>query len=174
MLSVFATTTVVAWAPEQAPASLQLEIERRGTVVIKLYTKEAPNTTAQIMRLAKSGFYDGQRFFRVIRSPRPYLVQTGDPLSKDASKLDDRQMGAGGSGTRVKYENSGFPNEEGAVGLSTQPNDRDSGDSQFYILLGNARFLDGNYTVFGKVTKGMDVVKAIEKGDRIASARITN
>jgi cyclophilin family peptidyl-prolyl cis-trans isomerase len=80
-------------------------------------------------------------------------------------------MGSGGSGARVPYEDSGLPNDTGYVGLSTLPRDRDSGDSQFYILLGPSRFLDGQYTVFGRVTQGMDVVRSIQLGDRITSIR---
>ncbi len=73
----------------------------------------------------------------------------------------------------MPFEESGLVNDAGAVGLSTMPGDRDSGDSQFYILLGAARFLDGQYTVFGQVERGMDVVQAIQLGDRIGSVRIT-
>lgn len=149
-----------------------IEVAGRGTVQIKLHTKEAPKTTAQIIRLAQNGFYNGQRFFKVDKSPKPFLVQTGDPASKDAANLNKPTMGSGGSGTKVAYEDSGFANEKGAVGLSTMPNDRDSGDSQFYILLGNFPFLNGSYTVFGKVVSGMDVVEKIERGDVITSVKI--
>ncbi|MBX3117699.1 MAG: peptidylprolyl isomerase [Fimbriimonadaceae bacterium] len=161
-----------AYQPKQGETIMVVEVAGRGTVHIKLHTKEAPNTTAQIMRLAQNGFYNGQRFFKVDKSPKPFLVQTGDPASKDASNLDKPTMGSGGSGTKVAYEDSGFANQEGSVGLSTKPNDRDSGDSQFYILLGNFPFLDGSYTVFGKVVSGMDVVKKIERGDVISSVKI--
>lgn len=156
----------------RGPTLLRLEIEARGNVDILLHTAEAPKTTAHIAALVERGFYNGQRFFKVVTSPRPYLVQTGDPASRDATKLDDPTMGTGGSGTKVPYESSGFSNVMGAVGLSTPPNDRNGGDSQFYILLDNAKFLDGSYTVFGKVQSGMDVVKSIRKGDKIVAARI--
>lgn len=149
-----------------------LDIAGRGSVYIKLHTKEAPKTTSQIIRLVQNGFYNGQRFFKVDKSPKPFLVQTGDPASRDAGNIGKPTLGTGGSGTRVAYEDSGFLNETGAVGLSTMPNNRDSGDSQFYILLGNFPFLDGSYTVFGKVVQGMDVVNRIERGDVITSARI--
>lgn len=148
-----------------------LDIQGRGQVSILLYVNEAPKTTAQIIRLAQSGFYNGQKFFKVVKQPKPFLIQTGDPNSK-SKPADDASLGKGGSGSRVPYENSGFPNVEGAVGLSTLPNDRDSGDSQFYILLGAARFLDGSYTVFGKVVAGMDVVRGVELGDKVTSATI--
>lgn len=151
---------------------LQLEVEGRGTIVIRLHTKEAPKTTAHISQLAKSGFYNGQRFFEVIKSPRPYLVRLGDPLSKDASKLDDPKMGTGGSGKKITFENSGFTHDTGAVGLATFRDDKNSGDSQFYIMLAPHKFLDGQYTVFGKVVDGMDVVNRIQKGDLVVTAKI--
>ena len=148
-----------------------LDIEGRGQVAILLYTKEAPKTTSQIMRLVQQGFYNGQKFFKVVKEPKPFLIRTGDPASKSKS-TNDPDLGTGGSGSRIPFEDSGFPNVEGAVGLSTLPKDRDSGDSQFHILLGPARFLDGSYTVFGKVVAGMDVVRAVELGDRVTSATI--
>jgi cyclophilin family peptidyl-prolyl cis-trans isomerase len=150
---------------------LRIEIENRGEVWIKLHTKEAPRTTSRIIELVEQGFYDGQRFFLVAKSPRPFLIRTGDPLSKDASQLDSEKMGTGGTGQKIPFEDSGFSNRTGAVGLATLPNDKNSGDSQFYILLGDYPFLDGSYTVFGQVIQGMDVVNKVEKGDRIT--RIT-
>lgn len=150
---------------------LVLEIESRGQVAILLHTAQAPKTTAQIIKLAQQGFYNGQKFFKVIKQPKPFLIRTGDPASK-SKPSSDSSLGSGGSGSNVPFENSGFPNVEGAVGLSTLANDRDSGDSQFHILLGPASFLDGSYTVFGKVVSGMDVVRAVVLGDKVTSATI--
>lgn len=157
--------------PQPGQTLLVLDIQNRGQVTILLHTKEAPKATAQIARLASQGFYNGQKFFKVVKDPRPFLIQTGDPGSK-TKPPEDPSLGTGGSGTKVPYEDSGFPNAEGAVGLSTLPNDRDSGDSQFYILLGPARFLDGSYTVFGKVVAGMETVRAVQLGDKVTSATI--
>jgi cyclophilin family peptidyl-prolyl cis-trans isomerase len=161
-----------SYMPQPGEAILKLEIEARGTVFIKLYTKEAPKTTGHIMSLTRQGFYNGQRFFRVVREPRPYLIALGDPTSKDAGKLDSPNIGQQGSGARVAYEETGLKNEAGAVGLSTLPKDKNSGDSQFYILLAPSRFLDGNYTVFGRVVAGMDVLNKIQKGDLVVRATI--
>lgn len=172
LLSVAGLAIAQSYSPKQSETVLRVDVDGRGSIFIKLHTKEAPKTTAQIIRLARGGFYDGQRAFKVVKSPRPYLVQIGDPLSKDASKLDDPKMGSGGSGTKVAYEDSGFSNEEGAVGLAAPPNDRNGGDSQFYMLLGDYKFLDGSYTVFGKVVAGMDVLKKIERGDVITSVKV--
>lgn len=172
---IFSVLSLVAFGQAFRPAAgqtaLVLEIEGRGQVVITLHTKEAPKTTAQIIKLAQQGFYNGQKFFKVVKQPKPFLIQTGDPASK-SKPANDPSLGSGGSGSSVPYENSGFPNVEGAVGLSTLPRDRDSGDSQFYVLLGPAKFLDGSYTVFGKVVSGMDVVRAVELGDKVTSATI--
>ena len=161
---LLALCTLALAACANADATMRVTVAGKGAFTITLYTDKAPKTTAQIIRLARSGFYDGQRFHIAIHSPRPYRVQVGDPGSKDG---DIDSAGSGGSGSTVPYEETGLPNVAGAVGLSHIPDDKNSGDSQFYVLLGSARFLDGNYTVFGKVTDGMDVVEKIEKGDRI-------
>lgn len=173
LLGVFVATLAFgqAFRPAAGQTALVLDIQKRGQIVILLHTDKAPKTTAQVIRLAQSGFYNGQKFFKVVKEPRPFLIQTGDPASR-TKPMGDSSLGTGGSGTKVPYEDSGFANEPGAVGLSTLPNDRDSGDSQFYILLGPARFLDGSYTVFGKVVSGMDVVRAVELGDLVTSATI--
>lgn len=161
------------YKPHAGETALKMEIEGRGTVWIRLLTKQAPKTTEHIVRLAKNGFYDNQRFHRADRTPKPYLVQVGDPGSKNGN-IDDLSIGSGGSGARIPYEDSGMPNVAGAVGLARIVEDKESGDSQFYILLGVSKFLDGRYTVFGNVVSGMDVVKRIERGDRIVSVSVVN
>lgn len=161
-----------SYSPRAGETVMKITVEGRGNVFIRLFTDRAPKATAQIIRLARSGFYDGQRFHRVIRSPKPYLVQIGDPASKSKS-VDDPSMGQGGSGNRIAYEDTGIPNERGSVGLAADPQDRNSGDSQFYILLDKQRFLDGKYTVFGQVVgDSMNVVDRIAKGDRVSSVQI--
>ena len=158
-------------APKAGETILRLSIESRGVVSILLHTRSAPKTTARIIQLAEQKFYDGQRFFKVMKSPKPFLVQIGDPMTKEAG-ADLTKAGAGGTGTTVPFEDSGNPNVLGAVGLAAKPDNRDSGDSQFYILLGPSRFLDGQHTVFGQVVGGIEVLKRIELGDRITSATI--
>lgn len=148
----------------QADTLMRVSVEGKGSFSVLLYTDKAPKTTAHLIKLVKSGFYDGLRFHIATHSPRPYTIQVGDPASRSG---DINSAGSGGSGTTVPYEETGMPNVAGAVGLSAAPGDKNSGDSQFYVLLGPARFLDGNYTVFGKVVDGMDVCNKVEKGDRI-------
>jgi cyclophilin family peptidyl-prolyl cis-trans isomerase len=166
-----AGATGQAYRPKPGETILQLVIAGKGEVNILLNTTAAPRITSRIIELTRSGFYNGQRFFRVEKSPKPFLVQIGDPSSR-TKDINDPTLGSGGTGVRIPYEETGMPNVEGAVGLSTLPRDRDSGDCQFYILLGPARFLDGNYPVFGQVVQGMDVVRKIELGDTVTSATI--
>jgi cyclophilin family peptidyl-prolyl cis-trans isomerase len=159
------------YKPKQGETVMRMTLESGATVDILLYTKEAPKTTGHIIGLVEKKFYDNQRFFRVVKEPRPFLVQFGDPGSKTKA-MDDRSLGTGGSGTRIPFEDTGFDNVTGAVGLATQNQDRDSGDSQFYILLANSRFLNGTATVFGKVVFGMDTVNRIALGDKVTSVAI--
>ncbi len=171
VLSVAVALAIGQYSPKPGETVMKIAVEGRGNVFIKLHTKEAPKATAQIIALANDKFYDGQKVFRAEKTPRPFMIQMGDPLTK-TKDVDDPTIGSGGSGKKVAYEDSGFSNDEGAVGLAAIPGDRNSGDSQFYILLTRARFLDGNYTVFGQVVHGMDVVKKIERGDRITNVTI--
>lgn len=168
---VLALLAVLSWGqsyvPKPGETVMKIAVEGRGNIFVRLHTRQAPTITGHIQRLARQGFYDGQRFHRVVRSPRPYLVQVGDPASK--TRLDDQMDG--GSGGSVPYENSGFRNTTGAVGLRMDTTTR-TGDSQFYILLADQSILDDKYPVFGQVVEGMDVVKRIERGDRIVSVTI--
>jgi len=173
LLLVWVATMAFAqdYRPKSGESVLRVAVDGRGVIFIKLHTKEAPKTTARIMQLAKSGFYDGQKFFRVEKSPRPFLAQVGDPGSR-SKPMDDPSLGSGGSGQKIPFEDSGYPNVAGAVGLSALPDNRDSGDSQFYMLMGTFRFLDGQYTVFGQIVQGLDVLRKIEKGDRVTAVTV--
>lgn len=148
-------------------SAVRMEIEGRGAFTMTLASAEAPNTSRKILELARSGFYDGIRFHRVVAG---FVAQAGDPKTK-AMPLDSPGIGSGGSGTTVSFEQSLLTHEDGAVGLA-RSNDPDSGDSQFYICLGPHHELDRNYVVFGKVTDGMDVVRAIAIGDKIVSVTV--
>jgi len=160
-----------SYTPHAGETVIKVAIEGRGNIFIQLFTDKAPKTCAHILQLVNNRFYDGQKVFRAEKSPRPYAIQLGDPLTKTKS-VDDPDIGTGGSGTKVAYEETGLPNEDGYVGLSTIPGDKNSGDSQFYILMSRSRFLDGNYTVFGRVVAGLPVVKSVEKGDRVVSISV--
>lgn len=178
VLVVLAVTfsVVGAWAQDYTPKSgetvMKVAIEGRGNLFIKLFTAEAPKATNHVMGLVRKNFYNGQRIFRVDRSPKPFLIQLGAPGSRSKG-MDDPTLLSEGTGSRVAFEDSGFLHDQaGRVGLSAQPGDRDSGDAQFHILLGPSRFLDGNYTVFGQVVGGLGLLSKIEKGDRIVSVTL--
>lgn len=158
----------IAWAQD---ARIVFKIENKGEFTITLNSKAAPRTCAHILSLVNRGFYDGLRFHRAEKKPKPFLVQVGDPSTRNSDPVADGQF-RGGSGGGIGKEESGLQNELGAVGLASIPEEGILGDSQFYILLSPAKFLDGKYTVFGKVTSGMQVVQSIEKGDRITSAKV--
>lgn len=171
LLVAIAALSFGQYKPKPGETVMRMSLESGSTVDILLYTKEAPKTTTHIINLVEKKFYDGQKFFRVVKEPRPFLVQFGDPGSKTKA-MDDKSLGTGGSGTRIAFEDSGFDNVTGAVGLATQNQDRDSGDSQFYILLANSRFLNGTATVFGKVVSDMAAVNRIALGDKVTSVAI--
>lgn len=154
-----------AYKPKRGETDVVLEVQGKGTVYIQLFTKEAPKTTARIVKLVHDGFYNGLRFHKVEKTPKPYLVQIGDPQSKTGD-LDNLPVAAD-TPDDLPYEESGHQNVEGAVGLA-----RGFGGTQFYIAIGTDKFLDGHYTVFGQVVSGMDVVKRIELGDRVTTATI--
>lgn len=166
-LCIAALAAAQTYSPRAGETVLRLAVEGRGDIFIRLNTSGAPRITSRIAALARSGFYNGQRFHRVVKSPKPYLVQVGDPASR--SKLEDSMTG--GSGTKLGFEDSGMRNTAGAVGLAADPNTK-QGDSQFYILLADQTFLDGKYPVFGQVVAGMEIVRKIERGDKIVSATI--
>jgi peptidylprolyl isomerase len=123
---------------------------RTGTVIIEMRPDLAPNHVARIKELTRQGFYDGLVFHRVIEG---FMAQTGDP----------RGDGTGGSGQNIDAEFTNTPFERGTVGMARSQNPN-SGDSQFYIMFERSPHLDGQYTVWGQVTEGMDHVDRIKKG----------
>jgi peptidyl-prolyl cis-trans isomerase B (cyclophilin B) len=117
-----------------------------GTMVVQFWTDAAPNTIANFKKLAEKGFYDGTCFHRVIKG---FMIQGGDPLTKDPAKED--AWGTGGPGYQVKAEFNDHPHLRGVI----------SAGSQFFICHGNPSFLDHQYTTFGKLIKGDDVLEKI-------------
>lgn len=122
-----------------------------GRVVIELLPDLAPNHVARIKELARQGFYDGIVFHRVIDG---FMAQTGDPTG----------TGRGGSGQKLDSEFSAENHQRGIVSMA-RSQDPNSADSQFFIVFDDASFLDGQYTVWGRVTEGMEFVDNIKKGD---------
>jgi peptidyl-prolyl cis-trans isomerase B (cyclophilin B) len=126
-----------------------------GTMVIEFWPDAAPNTIANFKKLASQGFYDGTAFHRVIKG---FMIQGGDPLTKDASKED--MWGTGGPGYQIKAEFNDHSHVRGVISMA-RSNDPDSAGSQFFICDGNPTFLDHQYTAFGKLIKGDDVLTKI-------------
>src|SRR5204863_5048031 len=137
----------------------------KGTMRAELYDKEAPNTVANFEKLANSGFYDGTKFHRVIAN---FMVQGGDPYSKTGKG----RVGSGGPGYTTKCETQKNVHKHVAGTLSMDHAGKDTGGSQFFICHTPQAHLDGVHTVFGQVTKGMDVVSAIKQNDQVTSIRV--
>jgi peptidylprolyl isomerase len=125
----------------------------KGKVVIEMRPDLAPGHVARIKELVKDGFYDGIVFHRVIDG---FMAQTGCPHG----------TGTGGSGKKLKAEFNAEPHVRGIVSMARASNP-DSGDSQFFICLDDARFLDKQYTVWGKVIEGMENVDKIKRGEPV-------
>lgn len=138
----------------------------KGTIVAELFDIEVPNTVANFEKLANSQFYDGTRFHRVIRD---FMIQGGDPLSRDPGNA---RVGTGGPGYKIKCETDRNTHKHVAGTLSMAHAGKDTGGSQFFICHGPQRHLDGVHTVFGQVTKGMDVVLEIKQNDVVHSIRV--
>ena len=130
-----------------------------GNIGIELDGTEAPLTVGNFVALTKSGFYDGTTFHRIINNP-PFMIQGGDPLSKDQNNR--AMMGTGGPGYQFKDEFNSLKLVRGSLAMANSgPN---SNGSQFFIVTAEATpWLDGKHTNFGKITSGMDVIDNIAK-----------
>jgi peptidyl-prolyl cis-trans isomerase B (cyclophilin B) len=142
----------------------------RGTIVAELYSEDAPKTVENFEKLANSEFYDGVKFHRVIQD---FVVQGGDPLSRDLP-VGDRQIGTGGPGYKIKCETAGNKRKHELGALSMAHAGKDTGGSQFFMVLSeaNTRHLNGVHTVFGKIVKGLDVMKQIRQNDVMNKVRV--
>lgn len=128
----------------------------KGSITVNLFPDEAPNTVANFVEKAKNGFYEGLTFHRV----EDWVVQGGDP------------EGTGRGGGDMPTELNEVPFGVGSLGVARGPNIEVSNDSQFFICTQDCSWLTGEYTNFGEVTEGMDVVNAIEIGDTIESISV--
>jgi len=125
-----------------------------GNIVIQLYPDVAPGHVENFVKLAQDGFYDGTTFHRVIPD---FMIQGGDPNSKDEDRSND---GQGGPGFTINAEFSDVPHKRGILSMA-RAQDPNSAGSQFFIVVKDSNFLDGQYTVFGEVIEGMDVADKI-------------
>jgi peptidyl-prolyl cis-trans isomerase B (cyclophilin B) len=125
---------------------------QHGTMVVEFWTDVAPKTVENFKKLAKQGFYDGTAFHRIIKG---FMIQGGDPLTKDPS--EEHRWGTGDPGYKIKAEFSKKKHVKGVLSMARSSHP-DSAGSQFFICHGEASFLDGQYTCFGMVVKGHEVL----------------
>jgi len=158
-----AATLAVADEPKDAKPEMGRTVvieTNKGTIKFALYEKDAPITTRNFVSLVERKFYDGLKFHRVVPG---FVIQGGDPNGD----------GSGGSGKTIKLEVSPKLKHDaaGVVAMARRP-DPDSASCQFYITLAPTPNLDMGYAVFGRVTKGLDVVQKIQVGDVMKTVRI--
>ena len=136
-----------------------ITLQKGGEIRMEFYPAEAPKTVENFVTLAKKGFYNGLTFHRVVPD---FVVQGGCPKGN----------GTGGPGYQIKAEFNKQKHVRGTIAMA-RSQDPDSAGSQFYICYGSTPHLDGQYTVFGHVVSGMELVDRIKQGDRMTSVAIT-
>jgi peptidyl-prolyl cis-trans isomerase B (cyclophilin B) len=141
----------------------------KGIMKVNFYYDDAPNTVANFIKLAESGFYDGLAFHRVIPN---FVIQGGCPFSKDMS---DRRVGTGGPGYSIDCEIDGDNQHHDRGVLSMAHAGRNTGGSQFFVCHSreNTAHLDRNHTCFAKVYDGLEIIDEIKQGDTIEKIVIT-
>jgi len=133
---------------------------RFGEIEVAFFPDKAPEHVKNFIALAKSGFYNGTIFHRVIPG---FMIQGGDPNTKDLNKPET--YGQGGPSQRLKAEFNEIPHRRGILSMA-RTSDPNSAGSQFYIVVKDSNFLDGQYTVFGEVVRGMEVADKIVSSPR--------
>lgn len=142
----------------RATIAVSSQEESWGDIVLKFYPDVAPNHAMNFCKLAAQNFYDGTTFHRVIPG---FMIQGGDPNSKNP---DRSNHGMGGPGYHIKAEFNNKPHKRGVLSMA-RAQDPDSAGSQFFICVADASFLDGQYTAFGEVVSGLELV------DRVVNAK---
>ena len=166
MLCVLCALCVPFFAGAQPPGSVIVVETTKGTFEFETFPVEAPKTVAHILELVKRGFYDGQRVHRALPG---FLVQWGDPRSKDLSRETDWGRGpdaSSGSPIGASELRRKRLHTRGAVAMAHQGNPA-LADSQIYVTLANRPDLDNKYTVFGHIIAGDEVPARLERGDQI-------
>ncbi|UCC92510.1 MAG: peptidylprolyl isomerase [Thermoplasmata archaeon] len=170
MATLFVVLVAVPWAPATDQVASQADVQApesewinstahintdHGTIIVELADEDAPITVGNFITLADLAFYNNMRWHRVVDD---FVIQTGDPNSRDQNPYND---GTGGSTQTIPLEiHENLTHEDGAIGMA-RSSEPDSASSQFYICDGAQNGLDGNYAVFGYVVEGMDVVRSI-------------
>jgi peptidyl-prolyl cis-trans isomerase B (cyclophilin B) len=161
LINLLAATLAVASvnAEEQKPMNSANEVAviktSEGEMIAEFWPEVAPNTVENFKKLARSGFYDGTAFHRIVKG---FMIQGGDPLTKDPAK--ESRYGTGDPGYKIKAEFNDRSHERGVLSMA-RSSDPDSAGSQFFICLANVSRLDHQYTTFGKIIKGDDVLGKI-------------
>ena len=180
MFKLAAVLALVASPALSAGLEIDIAGEANGTIVIDLFEETAPLHVAQITAIAAAGNYDGEVFHRVIDG---FMAQTGD-VENGVMGMDLSRAGTGGSEfADIPAEFSDLPFERGVIGMA-RAQDPNSANSQFFIMFEPGYFLNGQYTVVGAVTEGMDIVDTIKRGtgangavigqpDMMAAVRVT-
>jgi len=156
---LFVAKGAMAAGDNKLDNTLYLDL-KYGRVVIEMRPDLAPHHVARIKELVRKKFYDGTKFHRVIPG---FMAQTGDPTG----------TGMGGSGKNIKAEFNSEPHVRGIVSMA-RANDPDSADSQFFIVTADSKFLDHQYTVWGKVVSGMEYVDKIKQGSSANNGQVDN
>jgi peptidyl-prolyl cis-trans isomerase B (cyclophilin B) len=166
---------------ERLLTELAVVTTEKGSFTIEFFGEDVPLSVAFVRKLIEERFYDGIRVHRMVRTPVPFLVQLGDPLTRGmpgkdfvwetSDDVDKPLAGFSAAPETVAFESSPHKNERGVVGLARRPSRKEAG-SHLYILLERHPQLDGEYTVIGKIVAGMEIVDKLERGDAIKSVRL--
>ena len=162
-LSIFglllASSALCAAEPAETSSSGNDEVAMiqtsEGNMVVQFWSDAAPKTIENFKKLARSGFYNDTTFHRIVKG---FMIQGGDPLTKDPAK--EKDYGNGGPGYSIKAEFNRHEHQRGVISMA-RDNDPDSGGSQFFICLAAVPRLDGKYTTFGRLIKGDEVLTKI-------------
>jgi len=158
LLAVLLSSAMLG-AEEKTPMNSSNEVAviktSEGEMEVQFWTDAAPNTIENFKKLARQGFYDGTIFHRIVKD---FMIQGGDPNSKDPAK--ENSYGQGGPDYKIKAEFNDHPHDRGVISMARSA-DPDSAGSQFFICLAPVHRLDHQYTTFGKLIKGDDVLEKI-------------
>lgn len=168
-VAAVALTTVAAQQKSPGAGAVIVLETVKGTIEFETYPEEAPKTVARVIELVKKNFYNGQRFHRA--EPN-FLVQVGDPVSRDVSRQEWWGRQSAGKPIGASEITRKRRHVAGAVGMAYPGTDKAAADSQFFITRRAAPELDGKFTVFGKVLSGQDVVARIQRGDVLKRAYV--
>ncbi len=153
--SINSTSTTSSVMESNNQSKLAVLETAQGPITIEFFPQVAPNHVSNFEKLAESGFYNGTIFHRIVKG---FVIQGGDPNTKNST--DKAAWGTGDPGYRIDSEFSNIPHERGIVSMA-RSSDPNSAGSQFFIVLNDSKFLDNQYTVFGRVVNGMDAVDKI-------------